>query len=942
MAFTFGFYNSYQGDRKYDAEDVNKILDGLVNYGVYASVGKIFAVTPGTGMQVLIDTGRAWLNRTWNENDAIMSLRIPTADMTLSRIYAVVIEINSHQDVRTNSIKLVPGLLATAPERPAMIKSETLNQWALAYVTVGPRVTEIRQSDIVVVVGMSETPFVTGIIQTARLDALFQKWEGDFIGWLESLQDILDDNVAGNLLNLINKAENRLDALTPLRDNGVYAEPAPNPDRNIIVQLKDIRPGSVLSVLESGNLVGYSVIQHGYDREDPYAHRTLVMRNQALPSLTASPLNSGNLTYEGSPLDQLLNSTAGEGYLARLDPELRAHIAEIPIWVLPKTSATTFGASKRISRRVFIPSATELGFVPPVVPAVENGEVFGFRRAPLTPTPTRTPGATAGSILQSNDGTAVTTLNLASAPCFTLPADMEWYFNGGDYSLEPGTAGVSHQLYHIQGEKLTAERTRWQHISYTGDGAWSERFARRFDTFGWPLMAIIWEESSGSVPNSSVYHFHREHKSGYNFASPQQTIPENVEWGTNFIKFWGTSSAANGANVEGRAYTAVVLIETSVAPSVVRNRVVDDWQQPVAGVEILGLLAPTVTDANGWFEGEAIMPAITLTGYYNHDTTRRALTSITPGQDILYPVRVREGWYMATTSGEIKWSRSHIIDACLISGGMGGVGGAGGPRGGTINDGSCGSGTGIWNVSPSSEWPNPSFGAGDGRPGASSPPGNRPFVRNLTNLLSSNNTFQLTIGLGGQHSIINANGVVYSSENGSQLTIPMNDASFLPIQPARTEAGTQGAPGANGFIAGDWGENIWNGMWRGGRGGQGGSGLATGFGGYGNTATLTDSFGNMAADIITTVTGGTGGAPGGIGSPAIVNWWAPAVYGATAGGQGGSGGSDGVGFGAGGGGSGGGGAGATNDCTWGPLGENGNPGRRGGNQGGIFFKFRRR
>lgn len=42
MAFTFGFYNSLNGDRKYNAEQVSSIFDGLISDGVYDTMRFIY------------------------------------------------------------------------------------------------------------------------------------------------------------------------------------------------------------------------------------------------------------------------------------------------------------------------------------------------------------------------------------------------------------------------------------------------------------------------------------------------------------------------------------------------------------------------------------------------------------------------------------------------------------------------------------------------------------------------------------------------------------------------------------------------------------------------------------------------------------------------------------------------------------------------------------
>ena len=63
MALTYGFYNSQNGDRTYDAADISSIFDG-VNDGVFMSIGDAFIVSAANGMQVTVGSGRA-SDHTW-------------------------------------------------------------------------------------------------------------------------------------------------------------------------------------------------------------------------------------------------------------------------------------------------------------------------------------------------------------------------------------------------------------------------------------------------------------------------------------------------------------------------------------------------------------------------------------------------------------------------------------------------------------------------------------------------------------------------------------------------------------------------------------------------------------------------------------------------------------------------------------------------------------
>lgn len=214
MAFTCGFFNSQNGDRKYNAEQMASIFDGLIKDGVYDTVGEIFAVTPGTGMQVLVGSGRAWFDHTWNNNDASYPLAITAADVSLPRYDAVVLETNHSDTVRTNRLRVVTGTPASNPVKPTMTSSANVKQHPLAYIKVTAGAKAITQSMIQVVVGTSECPFVTGIIDTAEIDALFQQWNGEFNEWFENLKAQLSDNVVANLQGQIDQKVAKADVAT--------------------------------------------------------------------------------------------------------------------------------------------------------------------------------------------------------------------------------------------------------------------------------------------------------------------------------------------------------------------------------------------------------------------------------------------------------------------------------------------------------------------------------------------------------------------------------------------------------------------------------------------------------------------------------------------------------------------------------------------------------
>lgn len=216
MAFTFGFYDSLNGDRKYNATQVSEIFDGLITDGVFATIGEMFMVDPGSsGLEVVVKTGRAWFNHTWNKNDSWMVLTLDTPDILLSRIDTVVIEVDASTAVRTNSIKIVKGAPATVPQKPPLLNEEFVHQYALAHVTVKPAAESIVNGDIENVVGTNkQTPFVTGILSTVPIDDLFDKWDGEFHTWFEHIKLELTEDVVSNLQRQLDEKVNVSDKAT--------------------------------------------------------------------------------------------------------------------------------------------------------------------------------------------------------------------------------------------------------------------------------------------------------------------------------------------------------------------------------------------------------------------------------------------------------------------------------------------------------------------------------------------------------------------------------------------------------------------------------------------------------------------------------------------------------------------------------------------------------
>lgn len=230
MSMEYGFYNSINGDRAYNAEQMSRIFDGLIGDGIYATVGDHMIVSPNPDDtdSVIVGTGRAWFNHTWSHILSAEIMKGPEPDITKPRMDAIVLDIDS--DERENRLLWITGTpddISMDGGFPAvpLINTETHHQYPLAWIYRPAGDSHyILQTNITNAVGTSRCPFVTGIIDTIDTDDLVQKWESEwetfvsdssmtFNDWFEGVRDILDEDAAGNLANRILILEERVDSM---------------------------------------------------------------------------------------------------------------------------------------------------------------------------------------------------------------------------------------------------------------------------------------------------------------------------------------------------------------------------------------------------------------------------------------------------------------------------------------------------------------------------------------------------------------------------------------------------------------------------------------------------------------------------------------------------------------------------------------------------------
>lgn len=178
MAITCGFFDSVNGDRTYDAEQMSSYFDGLISNGVYENIGERFAVTSANnGMNINVGSGRAIIQSHWVQNDATVVLTLDPSDVQLRRIDAVVLRLDLTNREIVLTIK--KGTAASsAPPIPPITQTETIYEiyLALVYVAKGATqptsITDLRPS--------SYCGWVTGLIEQVDTSDLFTQWQAAY------------------------------------------------------------------------------------------------------------------------------------------------------------------------------------------------------------------------------------------------------------------------------------------------------------------------------------------------------------------------------------------------------------------------------------------------------------------------------------------------------------------------------------------------------------------------------------------------------------------------------------------------------------------------------------------------------------------------------------------------------------------------------------------
>ena len=224
-----GPFTSVNQDRLYTSEFFRDYFASFIGNGVFPNPSDNLQVMVDSDLDIVVKKGKAWIDGAIHLGDDDQTLTLDPGDNLLPRIDKIVLKMNLLTRTITKEIK--KGTPATNPVAPNLQRDNDIYELGLANVRVNVGATNIAQSDITDLrLNSNECGIVKGTIEEIDTTTLFnqyQNWieqkkaefnsewdnwydttttqlEADFMAWVSMLEDVLDENTAGNLLNMIN------------------------------------------------------------------------------------------------------------------------------------------------------------------------------------------------------------------------------------------------------------------------------------------------------------------------------------------------------------------------------------------------------------------------------------------------------------------------------------------------------------------------------------------------------------------------------------------------------------------------------------------------------------------------------------------------------------------------------------------------------------------
>ena len=207
------FYNSDNGDRVYDANSFSEWLRPFFKTGVFNGELQVMA---SSGMEVIVDTGNAFIEGKLKKFDSQTTLTVEQASANSTRIDAVICRRDDTN--RDFTLMVVKGSTVA----PLPVRENGIYDIVLAHITVPASAVEIKQENITdtrmnadicgwVVSNVEEVDFSQVTAQWADYIAHFEADELQaFNEWFDTIKGQLSTDQAGSLQLQIDEQANKI------------------------------------------------------------------------------------------------------------------------------------------------------------------------------------------------------------------------------------------------------------------------------------------------------------------------------------------------------------------------------------------------------------------------------------------------------------------------------------------------------------------------------------------------------------------------------------------------------------------------------------------------------------------------------------------------------------------------------------------------------------
>ena len=148
MALESGFFNSVNGDRKYNAEDIGRYFENILSNGIFKRIENCMKVSAGSGMSLTVAAGGGLINCHWFRAKSAETVTIQTAHAVLPRFDTIVARLDTSDGVRSIRLEVVSGSPAESPAAPDPVRTDTTHDLTLALVYVPAGADEITDANL--------------------------------------------------------------------------------------------------------------------------------------------------------------------------------------------------------------------------------------------------------------------------------------------------------------------------------------------------------------------------------------------------------------------------------------------------------------------------------------------------------------------------------------------------------------------------------------------------------------------------------------------------------------------------------------------------------------------------------------------------------------------------------------------------------------------------